>query len=76
MDVALTSPNTTQLVALGTIQNSDATSIGLDGEPLFEYVEVMVNMVYKRTTKLPRPDGRMTKMEVLKLSASHGLGVM
>jgi hypothetical protein len=51
------------LVALRLVQNSYATSIGLDGEPICEHVEVMVNMVYKRTTKLPRPRGRMIKME-------------
>lgn len=49
-EVGLTSPNSEQLVALGTVQkicNND-------------YVEVLVNMVLKSTTQLPHPKGRMT----------------
>ena len=49
-EVGLTSPNSEQLVALGTVQK-----IGNN-----DYVEVLVNMVLKSTTQLPHPKGRMT----------------
>jgi hypothetical protein len=50
MDVALTSPTSETIVALGTVQNADTD----------EYIEVMINMVLKRTTRLPQAKGRMT----------------
>ncbi|KAM0836435.1 hypothetical protein ACQ4PT_062328 [Festuca glaucescens] len=50
MDVALTSPTSELVVALGTVQNADTE----------DYIEVMINMVLKRTTKLPQAKGRMT----------------
>jgi hypothetical protein len=50
MDVALTSPTSEAVVALGTVQNADTD----------EYIEVMINMVLKRTTRLPQAKGRMT----------------
>ena len=62
MEVGLASPNTFDMVAEGTIQNADPNAMGLDGQPLCEFVEVMINMVHKKTTMLPRPRGRMTKM--------------
>jgi hypothetical protein len=60
--VVLTSPNSAQLVAMGTVQSTDADAIGFDGQPLSDSVEVLVNIVYRNTTKLPRPHGRLTKM--------------
>ena len=62
MEVVLTSPNSSNLAALGTIQTADINAVGLDGDPLSDYVEVMVNIVYRETTVLPRPLGRMTRM--------------
>ncbi|KAK1669200.1 hypothetical protein QYE76_057359 [Lolium multiflorum] len=50
MDVALTSPYNEAVVALGTVQNADTD----------EFIEVMINMVLKRTTRLPQAKGRMT----------------
>ncbi|KAK1644553.1 hypothetical protein QYE76_062358 [Lolium multiflorum] len=50
MDVALTSPTSEAVVAIGTVQNADTD----------EYIEVMINMVLKRTTRLPQAKGRMT----------------
>ncbi|KAK1680568.1 hypothetical protein QYE76_041416 [Lolium multiflorum] len=50
MDIALTSPTSETIVALGTMQNADTD----------EYIEVMINMVLKRTTRLPQAKGRMT----------------
>jgi hypothetical protein len=50
MDVALTSPYSEAVVALGTVQNADTD----------EFIEVMINMVLKRTTRLPQAKGRMT----------------
>ena len=62
MEVWLASPNTFDMVAEGTIHNVDPYAMGLDGQPLCEFVEVMINMVHKKTTMMPRPRGRMTKM--------------
>jgi hypothetical protein len=63
MDVVLPSPNSAQFVALGTVQSIDAAAIGFDGQPLSDSVEVLVNIVYKTTTKLPRPRHEwLTKM--------------
>jgi hypothetical protein len=50
MDVALTSPYSEAVVALGTVQHADTD----------EFIEVMINMVLKRTTRLPQAKGRMT----------------
>ena len=50
MDVALTSPRSEDLVALGTLQDVDAG----------DYVQVMINMVLKSTTFLPQAEGSMT----------------
>jgi hypothetical protein len=50
MDVALTSPTSESVVALGNVQNTDTE----------DYIEVMINMLLKRTTKLPQVKGRMT----------------
>jgi hypothetical protein len=50
MEVGLTSPNSEQLVAMGTVQE-------IQNE---EFIQVMVNIVFKTTTVLPRPRGRMT----------------
>ena len=55
--------NSFDMVALAKIQNSEPDSIGLDGKPLSECVEVMINIVHNRSTKLPRPQGRMIRME-------------
>ena len=48
--MGLTSPNSGSLVALATVQK---TSNG-------EFIEVLVNMVLKKSTALPKPKGRMT----------------
>jgi hypothetical protein len=39
MEVGVTSPNSAQLVAYGTVQNVDANSKCLDGKPLSDFVE-------------------------------------
>ena len=62
-EVGLVSPNNFDMVALATVQNSEPNSIELDGKPLSECVEVMINIVQKRSTKLPRPQGRIIRME-------------
>jgi hypothetical protein len=49
MEVGLTSPNSLQLVALGTVQDVESE----------EFVEVLVNIVYKKTTVLPKAKGRI-----------------
>jgi hypothetical protein len=51
MEVGLTSPNTLQLVALGTIQDVESE----------EFIEVLVNIVFKKTTVLPKAKGRIKK---------------
>ena len=50
MEVGLTSPNSEQIVATGTVQE-------ICDE---EYVKILVTIVYKKTTVLPKPKGRMT----------------
>jgi hypothetical protein len=62
MEVGLTSPNNAQLVAYGTVQNVDANSKCLDGKPLSDFVEVLVNIVLRESTLLPRAQGRITKL--------------
>ena len=73
-EVGLVSPNSLDMVALATVQNSEPDSIGLDGKPLSECVEVMINIVHKRSTKLPRPQEWMTRMENAWRSAYLGRG--
>jgi hypothetical protein len=51
MEVGLTSPNSLQLVALGTVQDVESE----------EFVEVLVNIVFKKTTVLPKAKGRIKK---------------
>jgi hypothetical protein len=53
MEVGLTSPNSLQLVALGTVQDVESE----------EFVEVLVNIVYKKTTVLPKAKGRIKNVE-------------
>ena len=48
--MGLTSPNSEQIVAMGTVQE-------ICDE---EYVKILVNIVYKKTIILPKPKGRMT----------------
>lgn len=50
MDVALTSPYSEDIVALGTVQEVDKG----------DTIQVMVNIVLRSTTKLPEAQGRMT----------------
>uniref|UniRef100_A0ACD5TYK0 Uncharacterized protein n=1 Tax=Avena sativa TaxID=4498 RepID=A0ACD5TYK0_AVESA len=45
------------------VQNADANSLGSDGKPLRDYVEVLVNYVCSKTTMLPRAHGRLKKLE-------------
>ncbi|KAK1601602.1 hypothetical protein QYE76_059266 [Lolium multiflorum] len=52
IEVGLTSPNSFQMVALGTVQE-------IENE---EFVKVLVNVVFKTTTALPIPKGRMVQM--------------
>jgi hypothetical protein len=59
MEVGLTSPNSAQLVAYGTVQNVDTNSKCLDGKPLSDFVEVLVNIVLRESTLLPRAQGRI-----------------
>lgn len=50
MEVALTSPNCVNLVAIGTVQKTSNA----------DFVEVLVNIVLRSPTALPEPKGRMT----------------
>jgi hypothetical protein len=50
MDVALTSPTSESIVALGTVHNVNTE----------DCIEVMINTVSKITTKLPQEKGRLT----------------
>ena len=52
IEVGLTSPNSLQIVALGTVQE-------VENE---EFVKVLVNVAFKNTTVLPIPKGRMVQM--------------
>ncbi|KAM0883584.1 hypothetical protein ACQ4PT_031561 [Festuca glaucescens] len=56
MEVSLRSPDNLELVASATVSNVDDKEIGLD------YVEVMVNYVMKKSTMLPRAQGRIKNM--------------
>ena len=49
MEVSLTSPNSASVVAMGTIQKTDRNAKAIDGQPLADYVEVLVNIVLKET---------------------------
>ena len=62
MEVGLTSPNSLQVVAYGTVQNLDKESKCFDGKPLSDCIEVLVNYVLKETTLLPRAQGRITRL--------------
>jgi hypothetical protein len=62
MEVGLTSPNSAQLVPYGTVQNVDANSKCLDGKPLSDFVEVLVNIILRESTLLPRAQGRIIKL--------------
>ncbi|PNT64658.1 uncharacterized protein LOC100840765 isoform X2 [Brachypodium distachyon] len=62
MEVGLTSPNSAAVVALGTVQNVNKEAKCMDGKPLSDYVEVLVNVVLKGTTLLPRSQGRVLNM--------------
>lgn len=50
MEVGLASPNSESLVAIGTVQKISSA----------DFVEVLLNVVLKKTTELPKPKGRMT----------------
>ena len=50
MEVALTSPRSEELVALGTVQRVETD----------DHIQVLINMVLRRTTTLPEAKGRMT----------------
>jgi hypothetical protein len=50
MEVGLTSPNSAQLVAYGIVKNVDANSKCLDGKPLSDFVEVLMNIVLREST--------------------------
>jgi hypothetical protein len=52
MEMGLTSPNNLQMVALRMVQE-----IGNE-----DFVKVFVNVVFKKTTVLPRPKGRMVQI--------------
>ncbi|KAM0904772.1 hypothetical protein ACQ4PT_017770 [Festuca glaucescens] len=56
MEVSLRSPNSLELVASATVSNVD------DKETSPDYVEVLVNYVMKKSTMLPRAQGRIKKM--------------
>ncbi|KAI5004161.1 hypothetical protein ZWY2020_031404 [Hordeum vulgare] len=62
MEVSLTSPNSTSVVAMGTIQKTDRKAKATDGQPLADCVEVLVNIVLKETTELPRAQGKTNKL--------------
>ena len=59
MDVGLTSPNSAKIVALGTIQETDPNANAMDGQPLADSVEVVVNYIFNSQTMLPRAHGKM-----------------
>jgi len=61
-EVGLASPNSKELVALGTIQKTDRKAKAKDGQPLADYIEVLVSIVYKRTTILPRALGKIQNL--------------
>jgi hypothetical protein len=42
-----------KLVAMGTIQKTDRKAKARDGQPLADYIEELVSIVYKQTTILP-----------------------
>ena len=50
MEVCLTSPKSSAVIAMATVQNN------VDEY----YVDVLVNIVFRKTTLLPRPTGRLT----------------
>src|SRR4051812_3575741 len=50
IEVALTSPKSEEVVALGTVQR-----VGSD-----DHIQVLINLVLRRTTSLPEAKGRMT----------------
>ena len=54
MEVSLTSPNSASVVVMGTIQKTSRKAKAIDGQPLADCVEVLVNIVLKETTELPR----------------------
>lgn len=62
MEVGLTSPNSAIMVALGTIQTTDKKAKAIDGQPLADFVEVLISVVLKETTQLPRAQGRIPNL--------------
>jgi hypothetical protein len=56
MEVSLRSPNSLELVASSAVSNVDDKETGPD------YVEVLVNYVMKKSTMLPRAQGKIKKM--------------
>jgi len=62
MEIGLTSPNSKKLVALGTVQKTDRKAKANDGQPLADYIEVLVSIVYKQTTILPRSHGKIQNL--------------
>lgn len=62
MEVSLTSPNSASVVAMGTIQKTDRKAKAIDGQPLADCVEVLINVVLKETTELPRAQGKINKL--------------
>jgi len=62
MEIGLTSPNSKKLVALGTVQKTDRKAKANDGQPLADYIEVLVSIVYKQTTILPRAHGKIQNL--------------
>ncbi|XP_037408271.1 uncharacterized protein LOC119270369 [Triticum dicoccoides] len=72
MEVSLTSPNSASVVAMGTIQKTDRKAKAIDGQPLADCVEVLVNIVLKETTELPRAQGKINMLGMPKLGVFHG----
>ena len=62
MEVSLTSQNSASVVAMGTIQKTDRKAKATDGQPLADCVEVLVNIVLKEATELPRAQGKINKL--------------
>ena len=65
MEVSLRSPNSMELVASATITDVDDKALGLD------FVEVVVNYVMKKTTLLPRAQGKIKKMASAQSTCIH-----
>ncbi|KAF6991827.1 hypothetical protein CFC21_008877 [Triticum aestivum] len=62
MEVSFTLPNSENVVAMGTIQKTNRKAKAIDGQPLADCVEVLVNIVLKETTELSRAQGKINKL--------------